>query len=123
MRITVAEARAYFEHPSQQVLGATPETIPDEGLEYWASGPVCLIFHETAHPDVWMVHLAVRPEGWGYLVDPTLSILQAFWDAKRPRRIVMWIEEHRRAAQALARKVGAVVDGQFPGTVMMGWSA
>lgn len=122
MKITAAEARAYFAHPSQHVLGATPETIPDEGLEYWADGPVCLIFHETAHPDVWMVHLAVKPEGWGHLVDPTRRLLAEFWQAKQPRRIVTWIEEHRRAAVALATKAGGVIDGQFPGTVMMGWS-
>lgn len=122
MKITAAEARAYFAHPSQQVLGATPETVPDEGLEYWADGPVCLIFHETAHPDVWMVHLAVKPDGWGHLVEPTRRLLAEFWQAKQPRHIAAWIEEHRTAAIAFARKVGLTEDGRFPGTVMLGWS-
>ena len=121
MQISVDEARGYFAHPSQQI-GVTPETLPEDGVEYWADGDVCLIFHETAAGDVWMVHLAAKPEGMGHLVEPTQRVLAEFWAAKHPRRIVTWIDEHRRAAIALAKKAGGVVDGQFPGTVMLGWS-
>lgn len=122
MRITVEAARAYFTHPSQQVLGANPETLPDEGCEYWADGPVCLIFHGTAHPDVWMVHLAVKPEGRGGAVEPAQRLLRAFWGAHAPRCIVAWIQDHRRAAVAFAKRVGMRETGRIPGTVMMDWS-
>lgn len=120
MRITVDEARAYFAHPSQQV-GVTPDDLPEDGVEYWADGPVCLIFHGTAAVDVWMVHLAVKPEGYGQLIEPTRRILAAFWAEKKPKHIVAWIEDHRAAAIAFARKVGLTEDGRFPGTVMLGW--
>ena len=122
MRITVDEARAYFAHPSQQVLGASPETIPEQGVEYWADGPVCIALHGTAHPDVWMAHLAVMPDARGRLVEPAKRILTAFWVEHQPRRIVAWIEEHRRAAIAFAHRLGAVEHGRIPGTVMMDWS-
>lgn len=121
MKITVEDARQYFAHPSQQVLGATPETIPEDGCEYWAHGPVCLVFHATAAPDVWMVHLAVKPEAWGQLTASTERLLCAFWTEKQPLRIVAWIGEQRRAAISFARRVGFTVDGHLPGTVMMGW--
>jgi len=119
MRITVDEARAYFAHPSQHVR-VTPEELPD-GLEYWADSGVCLVLHPTAAADVWMAHIGVKPEAWGKTTEPTRRILEAFWRAKQPRRIVAWIDDHRRAAIALARKAGAVTDGQFPGTIMLGW--
>ena len=116
---TVDEARAYFAHPSQHVR-VTPEELPDS-CEYWADGGVCLVFHTTAAADVWMVHIGVKPEAWGNTAKPAMRILQAFWRKKQPRRIVAWIDDHRRAAIALARKVGMVTDGQFPGTIMLGW--
>lgn len=121
MRISVDDARPYFEHPTQQVLGAAPDTIPDEGCEYWADGPVCLVFHATAAPDVWMVHLAVMPKAWGHLQPHAERLLYAFWTEKQPVRIVAWIGEERRAAIAFAKRVGFQVDGYLPGTVMMGW--
>lgn len=122
MRITADEARVYFSDPSQQVLGADPNSLPEDGCEYWADGPVCLIFHGTAHPGVWMVHLAAKPEGRGRLVDPARRILAEFWAEHEPRCVVAWIEEHRRAAVAYARRVGFRMHGFIPGTVMMDWS-
>lgn len=119
MIITVDEARAYFAHPSQHVR-VTPDDLPD-GLEYWADSGVCLVLHPTAAADVWMAHIGVKPEAWGKTTEPTRRILEAFWRAKQTRRIVAWINDHRRAAIALARKAGAVTDGQFPGTIMLGW--
>lgn len=121
MRITVEAAREYFRHPSQQI-GLTPDDLPEDGAEYWADGPVCLIFHGTAADDVWMVHLAVKPEGYGQLIEPTRRILAEFWAEKQPKHIIAWIAEHRAAAIAFARKVGLTEDGRFPGTVMLGWS-
>lgn len=119
MIISVDEARAYYAHPSQHV-GVTPEELPD-WMEYWAEEGVCIVFHPMPAPDVWMAHLGVKPEAWGNTLEPTKRILQAFWGEKQPKRIVAWIDDHRRAAIALARKAGAVVDGQFPGTIMLGW--
>lgn len=122
MRITCDAAREFFVHPSQQILGATPDNLPDEGCEYWADGPVCLVFHGTAHPDVWMAHLAVKPEGLGQAVAPTRRLLEAFWAEHKPRCIIAWIEEHRRAAIAFAKRAGARETGRIPGTVMLDWS-
>lgn len=122
MKITVDQARPYFSDPSQHVQGVTDRNIPEQGCEYWAEGPVCMVFHSTAAQNVWMVHIAVKPEGRGSATEPTLRLLCEFWKNKRPQRIVAWIESHRRAAVALAKRVGGVVDGTFPGTVMLGWS-
>ena len=119
MKITVDEARAYFAHPSQHV-GVTPEELPD-WMEYWADGGVCMVLHPMPAPDVWMAHIGVKPEAWGRTAEPTRRILEAFWQAKQPHRIVAWIGDHRRAAIALARNTGWVADGQFPGTIMLGW--
>lgn len=121
LKISVDDARAYFAHPSQQVLGADPDNLPEQ-MDYRADGPVCLIFHTTPHPGVWMVHLAVKPEGWGMAVGPAQRLLVEFWGETHPRRIVAWIEEHRRAAIAFAHRVGMTEDGRFPGTIMMGWA-
>lgn len=119
MIITVNEARAYFTHPTQQVR-VTPEELPDS-CEYWADSGVCLVFHPTAAADVWMVHIGVKLSAWGRTTDPARRILEAFWRAKQPQRIVAWIDDHRRPALALARRVGFTTDGAFPGTVMLGW--
>jgi hypothetical protein len=121
MRISVADARPYFEHPSQQVEGAAPDTIPENGCEYWADGPVCLIVHQTAANGIWMVHLAVKPKAWGFLTAPAERLLCEIWTEKKPLRIVAWINKDRRAAISFARRVGFQVDGHLPNTVMMGW--
>lgn len=121
-RITPDEARRYFADPSQQVLDVTPDTLPEEWCEYWADGPVCIVFHATAAENVWMAHLAVLPEARGHLVEPALRVLRAFWAHHNPRRIVAWIEETRRPAIAFARRLGAREHGRIPGTVMMDWS-
>lgn len=122
MRITPAEAAEYFAHPSQQVQGITPENVPETGCEYWADGPVCIVFHGTAAQGVWMAHLAVMPDARGRLVEPALNVLKAFWAHYRPHLIVAWIEEHRKPAIAFARRLGARVHGSIPGTVMLDWS-
>lgn len=121
MRISVAEARAFWAHPSQHRMGATPETLPEDGIEYWADGPVCLAFHAAPWPDVWMAHLAVKPDGWGQTQAPVLRVLRAFWTEKKPLRVVAWVEEENRLTLALARRCGFVDDGAFPGVRMIGW--
>lgn len=109
-------------HPSQQVQGITPDCLPEEGCEYWADGPVCMLFHATAAQRVWMVHLAVLPEARGRLVAPALRVLRGFWGHHQPHLIVAWIEETRRPAIAFAKRLGAREHGRIPGTVMLDWS-
>lgn len=120
MKITADEARAYFAHPSQRRMGLDPQDLPD-WAEYRASGPVCLIFHQAPWPNVWMVHVGVKPEGWGHIAGPTKQLLAEFRHEQRATRIVAWIEDKNRAAIALARRCGFETDGAFPGVIMMGW--
>lgn len=120
------EARAFFAHESQQKFSAvTPDTLPDEGFEYWASGPVCGVFHRMPWPDVWAGHYGVVPSGWGRATAPARAILEAFWDARGCARIVGWTPESNRAALAFARRLGFVIDGAMPTTegtvIMQGW--
>ncbi len=125
MRITVDEARKYYAHPSQCILGASPEKLPEDGVEYWAQGPLCLTFHRAAWPGVYMVHCAAMPEGRGRLVEPGLALLRGFWDEKQAVRIIGWTPKSCRAAVAFARRCGFVEDGRFPvkddEIIMQGW--
>jgi len=120
LKITVDAAREYFAHPSQQVMGITPETLPD-GFDYRADGPVCLIFHPAMWPRVFGVHIAAKPEGRGRLVEPVGRVMREFWAENDPLRVVSWVSEDNRAVIALARRCGAVIDGAFDGVVMLGW--
>lgn len=126
MQITVDEARAFFAHPSQHVFGITPDRLPEEGVEYWASGPVCGVFHLAPYPDVWMGHYAVKPEGWGKATEPAKAILRAFSEAKQAHRIIGWTPSSNRAALAFAKRLGFVVDGVMPlpegEIIMQGWT-
>lgn len=127
MQITPKEARGYFEDPLQlrASMLESVDDLPDDGFEYWADGPICGVFHRTAWPGVWMVHYAVKREGWGQLVEPSLRILRAFWEYRKPHRIVGWTDGRNRAALALTRRVGFREDGrmQLDGyeVVMTGW--
>jgi hypothetical protein len=125
-RIGAAEARAYWAHPSQQIMGATPDALPDApAFQYWACGPVCGVFHPALWPGVWMAHHAALPEGRGRLVEPARAGLVAFWEAERPARIIGWTAEANRLAVAFARRLGFEVDGVLDlpaGRVLMqGW--
>ena len=121
MRIPVEAARSYWAHRSQQIMGATPDALPDEGFEYWADGDVCLAFHQAHWPGVWMVHIAVRPQAWGSTQMPVQRLLRAFWHAKQPLRIVAWVQDSNRSTLALARRCGFADDGAFAGVRMIGW--
>ena len=126
MRISVDEARGFFAHKSQRVLGMDPDDMHDDGIEYWASGPICVAFHRSFWPGVWMAHYGVKPEGWGQLVDPALTILSEFWDEVQPVRITGWTEEKNRQAVSFSRRLGFVEDGRMDlptGTIIMqGWT-
>jgi RimJ/RimL family protein N-acetyltransferase len=103
----------------------SPDDLPDEGVEYWADGPICGVFHPSFWPGVWMVHYAVRSGGWGQLVEPSRRILLAFWAHHQPQRLIGWTDIRNRAALAFAKRVGAREDGrmQLDGyeVVMTGW--
>ena len=125
MKITVDEARGFFAHPSQQVFGITPDTLPGEPFEYWAHGHVCGVAHMAPHPGVWMVHMAVKPEGWGRAVESGRLLLREFWTEKQPKRLIGWTPSNMRAAWAFARRCGFVDDGRMPlgdyDIIMSGW--
>lgn len=120
------EARAFWSHPSQQLL-IVPDDLPDEGFEYWADGPVCGAFHRTFWPDVFMAHYGVKPEGWGRATIPARRILRRFWGVHGPQRIIGWTDSRNRAALAFARRLGFEIDGEMPmkngAVVMQGWVA
>lgn len=107
MRITVHEARKYLRHPSQQRgCGAMPDDLPEEGVEYWANGPICGIFYRAQWPDVWEAHYAVLPSHWGKLVQPARDVLNEFWDARQPSLIMALTDEKNRAAISFAKRIG-----------------
>lgn len=120
MIITTSAALAYWQHPSQHDNGLLDPEL-SEYMEYRAEGGVCLAFHPAMIPSVSVCHIGAKPEAWGHLDKSTLNILHAFWTERKPVRIVAWIEEHRRHAIALARRVGFVTDGHLPGIIMLGW--
>lgn len=125
MRITVDEARQYFAHPSQQVLGITPDNLPGDPFEYWADGPVCGVVHLAPFPGVWMVHVAVKPEGLGVAGKHALRLLHEFWNERKPQRLIGWTPRRFRHAVAMNRRIGFVEDGILPlpdgEVVMFGW--
>ncbi|WP_386681820.1 hypothetical protein [Loktanella sp. R86503] len=124
-RITVDQARPFWADPSQHVMGSAPDTLPDEGFEYWADGPVCVVFHLALWPGVWMAHYGMKREGLGHYVEPAKRILHAFWAEKSPARIIGWTDASNRAAVAFAGRCGFTKDGEIPtdnGSVLMtGW--
>ena len=119
MRITVEEARAFFLHPSQ---GVKPDALPTDGVEYWADGPVCGVFHDVPWPGVISVHCGVKPEGWGKLDAHARNILISAWDFYQPKLIVAWSDARNRAVLAFNKRIGFKVHGEMPvegGVVVM----
>lgn len=121
MIITVDEARAYWAHPSQHDHGQTEAALP-EHFEYRAQDGVCLAFHEVLVPGYFAVHIAAKPDAWGKTTGPSRVILNAFWRDRNPVRVVAWIEDHKRHAAALARRLGFTTDGHMPGVTIYGWT-
>ena len=125
MKISVDAAREYFSHPSQQVLGITPDALPDDGFDYWADGALCVVAHIAPHPGLLMVHFAAKPEGRGFLVPSGRRILREIWEEKRPKRLIGWTPVRFRAACAFASRLGFETDGILPlpdgDVVMSGW--
>lgn len=126
MRICVEEAREFFAHPSQRIHGITPESLPDDGFQYWSRGYLCLAVHPAMFPGVWGAHIAAKPQGWGKMDDDGKALLNEIWDALRPLRLVGWVETWRRSVIAFALRCGWIEDGRFRAgseeIVMIGWS-
>lgn len=124
MRITRDEAEDFFAHPSQKVMGLTE--LPDSPFEYYAFGQVCGAFHETFWPDVHMVHVGMKPDGWGLSDISARAILEHYRAETGSKRITTWIDGNNRAAIAFAARLGFTEDGEMAlGTdkvIMMGWS-
>lgn len=117
MIVSPKDATVYFWHPAASLWG---NELPDVA-EYRVDGDVCLAFHQTFWPDVWMVHLGAKRDGWGRLDKSTMLLLNEFWSEKLPVRIVAWVCKSNRAVIALAKRLGFVEDGQFADVLMMGW--
>jgi RimJ/RimL family protein N-acetyltransferase len=122
-RVTVEEARPFWADPSQHVMGAHPDMLPGgDGFHYWASGPVCGVFHPHLWPGVWMVHIGCKPSGWGIAADYARAGLLGFWADQSPQAVVAWVQDANRAVLALMRRVGFQPDGVLrlpPGDVNM----
>lgn len=123
MKITAAEAEAFFVHPSQRKGATGDEVLPDD-WEYWASGKVCGVFHPSVIPGVWFGHILVKPEAWGGVDFHARAILTEFCAAVDAARIAGWVPEKNRAMLALCRRLGFETDGRLPidePVVMLGW--
>lgn len=122
MRITREAAREYFAHPSQQI-DVNPESLPGDPVQYWAQDGVCVMFHPSFWPGVWMAHYAVKPEVWGKTVSPALEILSAFWNACEPDLIIGWTDERNRQAISFSRRLGFKEIGTMQnGVVTQEWT-
>jgi RimJ/RimL family protein N-acetyltransferase len=107
MKISVDEARAYFDHPTQRRASLiTPDKLPQTGVIYDATGGVCGCFHDAHWPGVVMAHYGVLPEAWGSTVPAGRDILQQFAADYEPQAIIGWTAERNRAALAFARRLG-----------------
>lgn len=114
-RVTAAEARAWFEHPSQ-LRGAmldSPDDLPVCGVEYLACGPICGAFHRAPWEGVWFGHYGVQPEGWGRLIEPARAVLAAFLARPDAETIIGWTDSGNRAAISFARRLGFVETGRM----------
>ena len=127
MILTADQARPYFSHPSQLKGDLDPADLHDKGIEYRADSGVCMAFHASFWPTVWMVHIGVMPSAWGKTVEPCKRMLTAFMAEKQAERIIAWIPASNRAVLSLARRVGFKLDGVLPlhgeRITMIGWRA
>lgn len=121
-QISVEEARAFFAHPSQGLIG----NLPEDGVAYWADGPVCGAFRDFCWPRVLDVHCGVKPEAWGKTVPHARAILEAVWAFYAPDLIVAQSLESNRAVLAMNRRLGFEVIGTMPTperVVIQGWAS
>lgn len=125
MKISVEDARKYWEHPTQHCRGCTGDDL-QEWADYWADGPVCIMTYEVTWPGVLTAHIGVLPEAWGNAVEPVKRLLEEIWHEQGPERITAHMEEKNRLACKLVERAGAEIDGRMPisgGTIIQyGWT-
>lgn len=122
MKITTAEAEAFFAHPSQRGAAMLDGPLPD-WMDYYADGGVCGAFH-WLQDGVLMGHLGVIPDMWGGTIRPAKTVLAEAWADQEPARIVGWIKQENRAACRWVERLGFTLDGQLPlpdPVLMFGW--
>lgn len=125
MRITPAEAQAFYAFPCQRRASMLAGDLPTKGVEYWAHGPVCGAFHDAHWPGVLMGHFAVKPHAKGFADEPARCILREVWSHHKPARITGWMKQSNRAGLAFVRRLGFQIDGIMPlaePVVIIGWS-
>jgi len=110
-KITAKEAMAFFQDKSQRIGGLDPENLHDDGLLFYASGPVCGIAHYGFEEGVWMVHYGVKREGLGKYDGHMLSILKEHWNAVKAKLIIGWTPESNKLALSIAKRIGFKVVG------------
>ncbi|MDT1061195.1 hypothetical protein RM190_04940 [Paracoccus sp. CPCC 101403] len=115
-RLSVAEARPFFEHPTQLrgAMLACADDLP-EGVEYRACGPVCGAFHRAPWPGAWFAHYGVKPEAWGRLIEPARAVLTDFAHEADATLFIGWTPASNRAAIAFAKRLGFAVTGTLDG--------
>lgn len=111
MKINAKQAQEYFKDPSQRLGGLDPKDFHDDGLIFYADGPVCGVAHYGFERGVWMMHYGVKPEGRGRYDKHMLSILNEFWDAVDAKLIIGWTPESNRKALAIAKRLGFTITG------------
>lgn len=120
MRITTDQAREYFADPSQHIMGITPESLPEaDDFMWFARGDICVVFHLAPHPNIYMAHFAVKPEGRGKSDGDAKDILSHFWQTMSPDAIIGWTPAECRHAIAFAKRIGFRTDGFLAGKIVM----
>lgn len=111
MRISPAEAEAFWEHPTQRRAAMLDGPLPD--AFYHAVGGVCGAFH-WVWPGVLMGHIGVKPAVWGFALKPAQDVLQEAWAEHQPDRVVGWVKESNRAMCRFTERLGFERDGYLP---------
>jgi hypothetical protein len=124
VKITAHEARTFFLDPTQRLFGFDPETLPDDVFEYWADGPFLGIFVPGPLVGTWVIHIGAKRVGG--LEPHARAVLNEFWAARSPERVIAWTPSRLPLAVALAKRCGFREDGRFPyedgEIIMTGWS-
>ena len=110
MKITATEAKPFFEHKSQRARFA-PDDLHDNGLLFYADGPVCGVGHYGFESGVWMVHYGMKREGLGRYDKHIMNVLNEFWDDVDAKLIIGWTPESNRLALAIAKRAGFRITG------------
>ena len=117
MKVTRDEARNWWEHPTQH-RGLDLNNMPD--LAYYADGPACLGVQIGFWPGTIVIHLGVKPEGWGKLVPHITKLVAEAAEDLSATRVQAWVYSTNRAVVRLALRCGFTLDGAFDDCVILG---